>query len=176
MNGFWMAAICCLWVLLLAIAVTQLGLLRRVGPLLGQPRHDHAAEDGIGPGGRPADFQAVTATGEQVDRSILLGEPTLVLMSNRGCPPCDRLAAELRRQGTAGLGARLVVISDDDADEYPRGVRVLRQLDDSARQAFGTWSTPALFLLDADGVVRANRLVNSMADITDLTAEVLTSH
>lgn len=182
MNGYWVIAIVSLWVLLAAVAVAQVGLLRRIAPLLGQQPHQHGGAQGlpIGRGGievgeTPGEFRGTTASGAPAGRRTLLGRPTVALLAAGGCAPCEDLIAELRSGGGL-LPMRLVVIVDHADDptalRLPAHVTVIRQHEDSAATAFATKGTPYAFALDASGVVRARGIPQRVADLAKLAAAV----
>lgn len=184
MNAYWMAAVVSLWILLTAVGVAQVGLLRRVSPLLAGAGHDHggphglpAAGQGIEVGAAPAEFRATTASGEPAGLASLLGQPTVALLTSGGCMPCEQLIAELEAGGTAALPARLVLIVGENDDpaalRLPASVGVIRQLGGSAASAFAVAGTPYAFALDAAGVVRARGIPGRVADLAALAAALL---
>lgn len=178
MNGYWMAAVVSLWILLSVVAVAQIGLLRRVAPLLtGSPSHPHHPDlphgpEGIEVGGVPGEFRAATMDGAPAGRESLLGEPAVVVLTSVGCQPCDRLMSELRETAEPPLPVRLVLLVEGrvDPDGLPPSVTVLEQLDGSAAQAFRTTGTPYAFALDSTGVVRARGIPRGLADLATVAA------
>jgi peroxiredoxin len=170
-NGYWIFAFASLWVLLVVIAIAQLGLLRRVAPLLEQHGHRPMAIGGLTDGARPPAFSLVDGAGNAVESDALLGRgPVLVLLSDAGCAPCEQLAAELRERGTAPLGTELVVISRQPVGHLrlPAEVIALQQHGNAAAEAFQTFATPHAFAVDADGVVRGSTVPARVDDLVRL--------
>jgi hypothetical protein len=168
-NGYWIAAVLSLWLLLIVIAVAQLGLLRKVAPLLdGGHRHGPVVPQGLAAGQPVGEFEAVGDGGEVVGREALLGRPVLVLLSSAGCQPCEQLAAELRSAEPWPPGSLVVITTGDGRPDLPAWVTVLRQRGTSAAAAFGTTATPHAFALDAAGVVTARAIPASLAQLRDV--------
>jgi len=180
MNGYWMVAVVSLWILLGVVAVAQIGLLRRVAPLLtGSSSHPHHPDlphgpDGLEIGGVPGEFRARTSDGTLAGRESLFGEPAVVVLTSVGCQPCDRLMAELRETAEPPLPVRLVLLVEGHVEPagLPPYVTVLEQLEGSAAQAFRTTGTPYAFALDGTGAVRARGVPRGLADLARVAAAV----
>jgi hypothetical protein len=169
-NAYWGAAIVSLWLLLVVLAVAQLGLLRKVAPLLdGHHPHDPVPA-GLAVGETPGDFEAVDERGVVVGLDTLTGASALVLLSSSGCAPCERLAASLRASSDPWPVTLIVITDGDSLPDLPPWVKVLRQLDRSAARAFGTHATPYAFALDHSATVTASAIPTGVAHLRALAA------
>jgi hypothetical protein len=178
MSGLWIAAFAALTLLVLLLAVVQVGLLRRVTAVLERAEAavrdgGSAAGDGLAPGARIQPFVAASLQGRPVRSDEVRGESIWLLLS-AGCGPCQLLAADLRRAPDgAGLGMPLRVLLDshDDARELdlPAWIQVLVAGEQAAARSFRTSGTPHAFAAN-DGVVTAQTIPNRVADLRRLAA------
>jgi len=116
---------------------------------------------GLKPGARAPAFRLPTPYGGTVALEDFIGRRVLVVLSDPGCEPCDRLAAELGRLSSGGSGgAAIVLVSRGDREEnrelaelhgfaFPVGL----QRGWEVSKQFGIFETPVAFLVDETGVV-----------------------
>ena len=178
MSALWTAAFAALTLLVLLLAVVQIGLLRRVTAVLERAEAavregGLATGDGLAPGARIPPFTATSLQGRPVRSDDVTGESVWLLLS-AGCGPCQLLAADLRRAPDgAGLGMPLLVLVDSQRDtrelDLPTWAQVLVAGDQAAARSFRTSGTPHAFAA-ADGVVRAQTIPNRVADLQRLAA------
>ena len=181
MTGPWIAAFMVLWLLVLALAFLQLGLLRRILPVLeAAERHGHGGRFGLGglaPGTPLPDFEVETEAGDPVHTRDLRDRQAVWLLASPGCAPCEVLAAELREAGGAALGVPLVAVSDaSDSGQtlgLPPEVTTLYQRAGVAGEAFRTDATPHALAVDAQGVVVATSTPNTLADLRALARRLM---
>jgi len=175
-NAPWIAAFLALWLLVLALALLQLGLLRRIAPVLeAAERQLHGgavALSGLPAGAPLPDFAVETRDGEVVRASSLRGQETIWLLASPGCAPCEALAAELRDAGEPALGVPLVAVADASGAglRLPPGVVTLFQRDRAAAVALQADATPHAVAVDGDGVVVATTTPNTLDDLQALAA------
>lgn len=172
MSDSWIAAIVCLWLLMTVVGVAQLGLLRRVAPLLSDAVHQHEQRDvpsGLAVGETAGSFVAVDGKGAVVGPTWLRGRRRVVLFLSAGCPPCQLLATQLRAAEEPWPPGTLVVIVDhDDTRALPDWLSVLRQRDMSATVAFRAYATPQAFALDEKSTVTGAVIPAGLADLVAL--------
>lgn len=171
-----MAAVTALWALVIVVALTVLGALRRAVDVLERVESQFSAAASSGSVGAPAgsriaEHEVREVDGDSVRFADLLGTPAIYLFMSAACGPCHTLAAELERRSEFVDGAELrVVVQGGIASvrrlALPSWVRVLIDDGGQASRAFGRPATPQAFALDESGVVVAS-LVPSSAQSFD---------
>lgn len=180
MTGEWIAVVVALWLVVIVLAVTVLGLLRRVEALsdrpLGFSRPGHPL-GGLPPGGVVGPFQAVDPRGQEWSALPVTG-PAVVLLTAPGCAPCESLLLALGADDVQPLAIPLVVVTSDNeagrALTAPAWSLVLYQRGTSVFEAFQTIATPQVFLLGSDGRVVETTIPGTTDDLRTLTDHALT--
>lgn len=162
-----------LWLLVVALGVAVVVLTRQIGLL-----HERIAPVGALSGrqgpevGEPAPrFELAALSGRPV--SIGPGPRTLLFFMSPTCPVCAGLLPTLRRVASEE-SVRLVLASDGDAEEHRAYVREkgLEDLDyvlsTGLGLGFAVAKLPTAVLIDADGIVRANGIVNTREHVESL--------
>lgn len=185
MTAPWIVTVTALWALLLLVVVVQIGVLRKVMPLLESIDEERdqrwapgSALDQGPPLGSPLpDFAGTTMDGTAVTAGHLRGRDVILLLLSGGCPPCEALVAELQREGTRMLEAGLVIVADlGDGPRLtvPEDVDVVLQKDQQVSKVLLVSATPFALAIDASGVIRGTGFPNTMKQLQSL-ANGLTS-
>lgn len=184
MPTAWIIVVVVLWLAVIALAVTVIGLLRQVSAALeraARSEHDHrhgaapsqrAGAQGPVVGSPVAHFVAHGGDAE-VTRQDLLGQPLVLLFLSAGCTPCQVLAEQLRAQENKVRVARVVVVAEPRAAEalgLPDGLTVVVEADHEVSMALNVWGTPFAIALGADGVVRASYPLNTLTQLDEMAA------
>jgi thiol-disulfide isomerase/thioredoxin len=183
MTAPWIAAFAVLSVLVLLLAVLQLGLLRRIDAVLDRAESrlgrlpSEEDELGVSAGTRISPFEVVDGHGQVISSSTLLGHPALFLFLSPGCAPCRSLVEELNEDATFDPPTLIVAFLPDSpagkALQMPSSLTVLYDRNGSVSQAFGSRALPQAFAVDGEGVVAAREVPGSVADLERL-ARLLT--
>jgi hypothetical protein len=180
-TGPWIAAFVGLWVVVLLVALLQLGLVRRAGSLLEQVELQlssiqvAASIQGLAAGSRVPDVDLRDASGHRRRLREWDDEAAVFLLLSDECEPCQTLLADLRDRSGNILGHHIVAIFDEYSaglhPVLPPGMVVLYQSDESASQAFRTSATPHAFVTDGKGTIVASGIPNSSSDLARLADE-----
>ncbi len=172
----WAVAVVALWVVVVFVAVVQVGILRRTTLALEQM----AGVSGVNPslqgppvGARIPAFTAIDRQGLSVTDSTFIGEPSLMVFLSLGCGPCHTLAKELGEVDLGDLADRLVIVTERGGIEglgIPAGLRAVAQQDGELSQSFDIVATPYALALDSGGVVRSSKVPNTVAQLLSLSA------
>jgi hypothetical protein len=179
-SGPWIAAFVVLWIVVVLVLLVVVGVLRRALAVLegattpgGTDHRAVSAEvvtnyGGAPPGTRIPPFAVENGTGAALSSDELLGRARLYVFVTAGCPPCERLVAELA-SSPGGEEMPIVLFAHDRSDvkvaSLPPSVTVLEQPDGSASRAFQTKTFPQAFAVNADGLVQATAIPNSLSDL-----------
>jgi hypothetical protein len=178
MTAPWIAAILGLWAVVLLIAALGVGLLRRATATLegtqallrGMTRKPDVG--GLTEGARLRDFDAIDAHGGRVHSASFRGQPTIYLLMDNECGPCEELERELTRDLDWLDGIRLVAIFEGGDHPHdsalPSEVEVLFQRAAEVSSAFESSATPHAFAVDGTGVVVAKTVPNSVEHLREL--------
>ncbi|MEW2357726.1 hypothetical protein [Spirillospora sp. NPDC029432] len=163
------AAVVLIGVLCLVNLLLTFGVVRRLRQQGGEP-HDHGGGDSarprlLAPGRTVGDFAASTTEGRPFGRETF-GDGTLVGVFMTGCWPCQDLLPEFAERARDAVGdpdrvvAVVATVDGEHAEDYVErlsGVaRVLVERDGGpVLRAFEASSYPALYVVDAGGVVAA---------------------
>ncbi|MDP9301508.1 MAG: peroxiredoxin family protein [Actinomycetota bacterium] len=134
--------------------------------------------DGLPPGSPAPAFELPSVLGDKVSLEQLRGSEALLVFSDPECGPCEGLAADLARwhRDQADDAPPVVMISRGDrevnrrkVEEYGIGFPVAIQPAWKVSKAYGIFSTPVGFLIDANGVIlrevaRGPEAVMALAD------------
>jgi len=174
MSTAWTIGFAVLAFFVFFLGLLELGTLRRVADVLERaeikPRVDEHPAGGLEPGSPVPAFTGELSGGGRITSEELVGSPYLVVFARSGCAACNTLLRELL--DTVGFGARVLVVVNDftDAPELvdAAGITVVRQVQRGVARAFKTSATPHAFMVDANGMIAANRITNSLADLRQL--------
>jgi peroxiredoxin len=161
-SGIWVVAFVALWMVVILLGLVQLGILRRVAPLVERAETTlreaaRATLRGLRPGEAVPDFTAGAFGGGTFTESDLRGSTTIVLFLNTGCQSCEVIAADIEAGRVPDLGVPLVVVADepDEAARFADGgqVQVVLQENGSLARVFESDRTPHAFVIDETGRV-----------------------
>lgn len=158
MSGPWIAALVALWMLMIVIAIGLLGLIRVVTSRnTGHPEHGPGSLSELGAGDRPAGFEADRLDGAPITRRTLSAGRWVLLIAQRGCPPCRLIIDEIAAAASGSLSPQLLVVVDD-AHSVSRahrlsGATIAVDKNGSLRRAFGANGAPLAFLVDQGEIV-----------------------
>lgn len=127
-------------------------------------------------GERAPEFRLRSTTGAEVCLSDLLaGGPVLLAFFKISCPVCQMIYPYLERLHRNGTGLRIIGISQDDAEGTAEfsdalGITIPILLDEygagyPASNAYGLYSVPTLYVVEADGVISHSAGGFSRADL-----------
>jgi hypothetical protein len=171
----WIAAYAVLWLAVLVVAFTMLGIVRRIGGVLeGLERRvaGVAPDFGAAVNSTVSPFDLVDAEGRRVAFDELVAEPTLVLVMSNHCAACTTLAEQLDGVGAAIGGVPLVLVTNAEPETpYPAGLRVLYERDGEATTALDNRATPQAYVLDPTGLVLDRRVPGSPAHLEEMARE-----
>jgi hypothetical protein len=172
----WAILVIALWVVVVALAATVIGLLRRLMPLLQQAGSEPAAGPVALFGGPPTGsqiphFTARTPDGDPADERQLLGSPTVIVFMSASCGPCRQLAEKISNADLNGLLEQLVVVTDPagrDDLALPAGLRLLLEPGHEVSRAFAVNGFPFAVAVDGDGTVRDKLPVSTVDQLAIL--------
>jgi hypothetical protein len=175
----WAVVVVVQWLAIVFLAAVVLGVLRRVTPHL-----EHAAErpvpraDRQGPalGSQLPSFTARETSGDLVSAGLLRGRPRVLLFLSADCSPCLNLATELGSSDRyRELSGSLVAVTGPAGAgvlPLPAWLRVLTMPDAECSRVLEVRGRPFAIAVDADGVITDKRMVNTVAQLTQVGAPV----
>jgi hypothetical protein len=172
----WTILIVALWLVVVALATTVIGLLRQLIPLVQQAGSGPAAGRATLFGGPPAGsriphFTAQTPDGYPADERHLLGSPTVIVFLSGSCGPCQQLAQQISNADLNGLLEQLVVVTDPSGHDdlaLPDGLRLLIEPDRQVTRAFAVHGFPFAVAMDSAGTVRETLPVSTADQLASL--------
>lgn len=175
MSNAWIAAYAVLWLTVLVLTFTMVGIVRRISSVLeGLERRLATPPDmGAEVNSIVSPFELVDADGQTVGFHEVVQEPTIMLMSANHCPACRKLLDELDGIGDSIYGVPLVVVTNaDDAEtHYPPEVRVLYEPEAAATMALDNRVNPQAYVLDPTGLVLDRMVPGSLSDFRAMARE-----
>jgi methylamine dehydrogenase accessory protein MauD len=177
MSIFWVSAILALWVLVLFLGFLLLGTLRALGLLTWRLEQLEATtpkrlgRDGLKAGKRAPDFTLPSAAGNEVALHDFAGRKVLLVFTQSGCSPCQKIVPELNRLGRSGDSQVLVVNNGDLeatrkwSEHVGAGFPVLAQTQFSISKKYEVFATPFAFLIDEKGVIASKGIINNRQQI-----------
>jgi len=178
LSAPWIAAVVCLWVVVVVLAVVVAGVLRRVATVLESlPAAGQAGR--VMPAGPPVGdrlpgLEVVREDGSVMSLSELPGPLVLAVLTSH-CSPCLAVADRLRDPELAARLDGLVVLTDGEG----RGRLALGDpvvvLADSRGELMSVLQlpgTPFVVGVDCDGVIGSAQILGGPEQLVDLLAEV----
>lgn len=177
MTTGWIVAYAALWVAVVLVGLTALGLLRRMNAVLAasadRSTHQHGLDFGPPTGSDLPDFTARRPDGSVVQSSSLREQGAAVyLFVSPGCGPCMAICDQLRSTGWQEP-TPLVAVTYDSLDGRHMvgglpGATALLQHDGEVFDAFGVRPTPFAIAVDDECKVVGSRVPGSASDLRAL--------
>jgi hypothetical protein len=171
----WIAAYAVLWLTVLVVTFTMLGIVRRIGGVLEGMERRLAAppgEFGAAVDSTVSPFDLADAEGRRIPFGELVSEPTLLLVMSNHCPACTKLAAELDGVGDTVEGVPFTLVTNAEPETpYPATLRVLLERDREATTALDNRATPQAYVLDPTGRVLDRRVPGSLNHLQEMARE-----
>jgi methylamine dehydrogenase accessory protein MauD len=177
MNIFLLVSIVILWLVVAFLGFLLLGTLRALGLLSWRLEQMEATtpkrlgRDGLKPGKKAPDFTLPSADGKEVALRDFAGRKVLLVFTQSGCSPCQKIVPELNRL-VKGSDCQVMVINNGDLDATRKwsaevGARfpVLAQTQFSISQKYEVFATPFAFLIDERGVIASKGIINNRQHI-----------
>ena len=175
MSAPWIAAFAVLWLTMLVLAFTMIGIVRRIGGVLEGLEQRLTAgpgEFGAAVNSTISQFEVVDADGRGVAFDELVAEPTLMLVMSNHCSACTVLAEQLEGIGSSIGNVPFAVVTDADPDvPYPATLPVLYDRDGAATKALDNRATPQAYVLDPAGLVLDRKVPSSLGDLEGMARE-----
>jgi methylamine dehydrogenase accessory protein MauD len=171
METIWLAAFLVLWAVVLFLGFLLLGALRALGVLSWRLEQLEATtprrigRNGLMPGKKAPDFTLPSADGKEVALGDFAGRKVLLVFTQSGCSPCQRVVPELNRLGKSGEGQVVVVNNGDPeatrkwSEEVGALFPVLAQDRFSVSKRYEVFATPFAFLIDEKGVIASKGII-----------------
>jgi methylamine dehydrogenase accessory protein MauD len=171
----WLVALIALWISVLFLGFLLLGTLRSLGLLSWRLEQLEATmprrlgRDGLRPGKKAPDFTLPSAEGGESSLHDFSGRKVLLVFTQSGCSPCQKIVRELNRLGP---DEQVLVINNGDREVTRKwraevGARfpVLAQEQFSISKKYQVFATPFAFLIDAKGVIVSKGIINNRQHI-----------
>src|SRR5262249_7479378 len=175
MSVPWLIAFIVLWIIVLGLPFLLLGTLRSLGLLSWRLEQLEATmprrlgRDGLQPGKRAPDFTLPSAEGGEISLHDFSGRKVLLVFTQSGCSPCQKIVPELNRLGT---DEQVLVVNNGNVEATRKwraevGARfpVLAQEQFSISKKYQVFATPFAFLIKAKGVIVAKGIINNRQHI-----------
>jgi hypothetical protein len=170
----WIAAFVCLWVLVIGLALTLIGVLRKVATALdGLPEGVSTRQLPAGPPvGRPLPPLPVQRADGSAARLADLPGPFVLAVLTSHCSPCLSIAGRLRDEPdtVARLDGMVVVTDPEGPQRLALGpsVTVLVDAHNEVIPALELPGTPFAVAVGADGNVRAAQILAGPSQLVSL--------
>ncbi|HYZ77307.1 MAG TPA: hypothetical protein VE596_08015 [Gaiellaceae bacterium] len=175
MSAPWIAAFAVLWLTVLLLTFTMIGIVRRIGGVLEgieQRMTASPGEFGAAVGSTISPFEVVDADGREVAFDQLVAEPTLLLVMSNHCAACTALAEQLEGVGGSIGDVPFVLVTNAEPEvPYPATLRVLYERDGAATKALDNRATPQAYVLDPTGLVLDRKVPGSLRDLVAMARE-----
>ena len=171
MYLFWVASNLVLWLVVLFLGVLLLGTLRSLSMIrwrlqqLEETTPSRLGRRGLKRGTQAPDFNLPCVPGGELSLSSFAGRKVLLVFTQSGCGPCQRIMPELNRLDKSGAVAVLVVNNGNlvGTEKWARevGARfpVLVQEALSISRRYEVFATPFAFLINEEGVIASKGIV-----------------
>jgi methylamine dehydrogenase accessory protein MauD len=177
MNPWWMTSYVALWAVVLSLGFLLLGALRALGlqgwrlEQLEATAPTRVGRNGLKPGKAAPDFTLPESAGGEVNLRDFSGRKVLLVFTQSGCGPCDRIMPELNRLQAAG-GVQVLVVNNGEPEptrswavESRAGFPVAVQERYSLSRRYEVFATPYAFLIDEHGVIASKGVINNRQHI-----------
>jgi methylamine dehydrogenase accessory protein MauD len=171
----WVIAFIILCIIVLGLAFLLLGTLRSLGLLSWRLEQLEATmprrlgRDGLKLGKKAPDFTLPSAEGRDIALHDFSGRKVLLVFTQSGCSPCQKIVPELNRLGP---NAQVLVVNNGDMEATRKwrtelGARfpVLAQEQFSISKKYQVFATPFAFLINAKGVIVSKGIINNRQQI-----------
>ena len=182
MSRLWILSHFGLWAFSVFLTLLVLGLYRQVGELTLSRARQLALSQGLAIGSDAPEFVLTDQAGEprQFPRLADGSLATVLIFGTPDCPPCRSLAEELPQLSRAE-GLEMLFVGGPDSEENARfaaefrpGIAVLSQGSESpVTAAYKVNTTPYVYVVDRNGVVRAKGITSTADGIRGLVQEGL---
>jgi methylamine dehydrogenase accessory protein MauD len=175
MEAFLLISSTVLWLGVLFLAFLLVGTLRSLGLLSWRLEQLEATmprrlgRDGLKPGKKAPDFTLPSADGRDISLHEYSGRKVLLVFTQSGCSPCQKIVPELNRLGP---DEQVLVVNNGDPEATQKWSRevgarfpVLAQEQFSISKKFQVFATPFAFLIDAKGVIVSKGIINNRLHI-----------
>jgi methylamine dehydrogenase accessory protein MauD len=172
MNLWWLVSYVGLWGLVLLLGFLLLGALRALGlqgwrlEQLEATAPTRVGRSGLKPGKSAPEFTLPNAAGGEIGLHEFAGRRLLLVFTQSGCGPCNRIMPELNRFQAAGKAQVLVVNNGEPkatrvwAEEVRARFPVAVQEHYSLSRRYEVFATPFAFLIDERGVITSKGIIN----------------
>lgn len=177
MQTFLVVSVVLLWLLVLVLGFLLIGTLRALGLLSWQLEQmqatatRHVGRSGLRPGQKAPQFALPDTDGKQVSLQDFSGRRVLLVFTQGGCGPCERVMPELNRVSRAE-DLQVVVINNGTpeatlkfATEAGARFPVLTQEHFTVSKLYEMFATPFAFLIDERGIIRSTGIINNRQHI-----------
>ncbi len=185
MSGLWTALLIALWGLTLLIGLLILGILRKIG-LIHRKIDDLPTRDtghftqGLSIGSQAPDFTLPLVGGGRLSLNTFRGHTLLLAFVSPSCSPCKDFLPELNTfLGRLDRSARALIVSMGTMGENERLREELKLLPPVLVQdemevmtLYSTRSTPFVYLIDSEGVVRGHAIGTNREQMEQMLASV----
>ena len=188
MNLWWLASYAALWVFVLLLGFLLLGALRALGlqgwrlEQLEATTPSRVGRNGLKLGKTAPDFALPNANVGEVALRDFAGRKLLLVFTQSGCGPCERIMPELNRLQAAGE-VQVVVVNNGEpeatrawAEQVRARFPVAMQEEYSLSRRYEVFATPFAFLIDERGVIASKGIVNHRQHIDYILDGALTEH
>jgi methylamine dehydrogenase accessory protein MauD len=171
-NTFWLVSTIALWALVLLLAFLLLGALRILALLrwrleqLEATTPSRLGRSGLKPGKKAPDFTLPSVSGAEVSLHDFAGRRVLLVFTQAGCGPCQRVLPELGRVSNGQL--QVLVVHRGKAEEtraLSAPFPILHQEGLDLSRRYQVFATPFAFLIDEKGVIAAKGIVSNQQHI-----------
>jgi hypothetical protein len=179
MSAPWITVILALWLVVVILAVIQIGILRKILPVL-----DHTAAPPDMPFAPPTGallpaFEASLADGSTITTAQMIGRPFILLFASQSCAPCQRLLLRLEGYNSSAEDAAvyLVMVDGVHADmSIPACVTPLLENGGNVSRALGVSTTPLAIAVDHRGAIAQSLVPVGPDDLDRLRRELEADH
>jgi methylamine dehydrogenase accessory protein MauD len=160
------------WAAILVLLFLLLGALRALGIVswrldqLEATMPTRMGRSGLRAGKKAPDFTSESCSGDDISLHNFRGRRVLLVFTQSGCAPCDKVMPELNRLTEGDV--QVLVVNNGD----PRGTRqwaaslkfrfpVLIQEHYSVSRRYEVFATPFAFLIDEQGIIKSKGIINN---------------
>jgi methylamine dehydrogenase accessory protein MauD len=171
-----------LWLVVIILGFLLFASFRQIGILswrleqLAATTPSRIERNGLKPGTKAPDFSLTDTSGREHSLQDYRGRTMLLVFTEPGCGSCSTLAPDLNKFVEKDALAVLAVSNADPEanrrwrEEVAAKFPVLSQEHWSVSKKYQTFATPFAFLVDEEGVIRAQGIVNNRQHLALLFA------